>query len=123
MATGKLTLENVHVTESATVDTGTGKVNLIDGSWKNLVLDGGTGDVKMETRLYGKNTISLSTGKLDMQLEDSAKEYTAKISTSTGDVEVENADVMKVDKHEYVINDGKNAENSLIYCVQLLLSS
>lgn len=113
MATGKLTLENVHVTESATVDTGTGKVNLIDGSWKNLVLDGGTGDVKMETRLYGRNMISLSTGKLEMVLEDSAEEYTAKISTSTGDVEVENADVMKAGKHEYVVNDGKDVENSI----------
>ena len=83
-STGKVTLNNVNVSEDINIKTSTGDVYLTNVSANNLTIEGSTADKKLTNTIVAKHTkLKSSTGDVDLIDSDSD---TFDIETSTGHV-------------------------------------
>ena len=111
--TGEVLFEDCKALENASILHNTDDLSFRGGSWKDLAMEAGTCNVKFDGHLEGTCRIETSTGDVKLHLDEKSEKYSVKMHTSTGNCDVENAPLTQMEKDEYAINPGADAENLL----------
>lgn len=93
MGAGKLTAQNLKVTQKSRIEGGAGKVEILSGSINNLDLEMGVGTFKLASILQGSNKIEAGIGKLDLDLTDDLENYTIRVERGIGAVKINGNEV------------------------------
>lgn len=87
---GKITLNNLTVTGSASIEGGSGSASITGGSYNNLEVSMDVGSLKMLTKLNGRNIIEAGIGSSDIKLIGKSSDYTIAVNKGLGDIIVGN---------------------------------
>lgn len=90
---GKVEIENLLVTENATIEAGAGEVKINKSQINNLNLECGIGKVTLNTILKGQNKIEAGIGELNINLLNSIKNYTIKTEKGIGSISINNEEL------------------------------
>lgn len=90
---GKMTIQELKVTQKSKIEGGAGKVEILSGEVNNLDLGIGVGSFKLVTSLTGNNKIEAGVGKLDLNLTDGIENYTIKASKGIGSMTINGKEV------------------------------
>lgn len=101
---GKVSINNLFVTNKADIDGGVGKIDIKNSSINNLELDMGVGKVTINSVLLGKNKVEAGVGKLTLNLLDGKDNYTTRVSKGIGSINIDGKDTS--DNNNY--GTGKN---------------
>lgn len=94
-------IKELNVSEEASITTGAGKLVVNDGTLNNLELEIGAGSAKIKSRVTGKSDITVGVGNLELELNEDINNYTFKVETGIGKVNINN---QKVGNNELVGN-------------------
>ncbi len=90
MGAGKVTVQNLQVTQDTKIEGGAGKVEILSGKLNNLDLDMGVGNFSIAATLTGNNKVDAGVGKLDLKLEDGTDNYTIRVNKGIGSIKIDN---------------------------------
>lgn len=68
LGAGKAEIDNLYVTEEASIDGGAGKISILNGELHNAKIDMGVGELSLTSKLIGSNEIDAGVGKVDLKL-------------------------------------------------------
>lgn len=110
VAAGRLSIQQLEVTEESDYIIGAGQMNLNQVNIADISVDCGVGDVSINGIVTGDSDISCNVGNVDLELEGEDKEYSYDISSSIGNVNIDNNSYHSI-SNRIINNEG--AENSL----------
>ena len=84
--TGKATINVLNATDKLKLDTGVGKLEILNGIINNLDLDMGVGKVSINSKLVGKSKIEAGIGTLRINLLDKKDNYSIEVSKGLGTI-------------------------------------
>lgn len=90
LGAGKVNIDVLNVSSKLNLDTGTGKVSILDGNINNLDLDMGVGKVTINSKLIGNIDVDAGVGSLELNLLDSLDNYSFVISKGIGSISLNN---------------------------------
>ncbi len=90
---GKVTIQELQVTENSKIEGGAGKVEILSGKLNNLDLDMGVGNFAITATLTGNNKVDAGVGKLDLKLEDGTDNYTIRVNKGIGSIKLNNKEI------------------------------
>lgn len=82
LGAGKVQIDNLYVTETASIDGGAGKISILNGELHNAKIDMGVGELSLTSKLMGSNEIDAGVGKIDLKLI--GNDYQIKIEKGIG---------------------------------------
>ena len=91
LGAGETSIQRLDVTENCKIESGAGKVSLLDGRIKNLDLDLGVGKFELTSSLLGSNKINAGIGSLELNLLGNKKDYLIKADKGIGTIHVDEA--------------------------------
>ena len=103
LGAGTMTAKEINVYEKATINGGTGNINIYSGTINNLNLKLGAGNASIESDLTGSNTLTTGVGKLNLGLSRSKDNYKFDISKGLGNIILNDFDVSE----DILIGDGE----------------
>lgn len=83
---GRFVSNSLNVSSNASLDTGTGTININGGLINNLDLDMGIGEVLINGTLTGTSEIDAGVGKLEINLNEFINNYNFHIDKGIGDI-------------------------------------
>lgn len=90
---GKVTIQNLKVTQKAKIEGGAGKVEIKSGEITNLDLEMGVGSFAVSTSLAGNNKIEAGMGRLEVNLTNGLENYTIRASKGIGSIRIGDKEV------------------------------
>lgn len=90
---GKVTIQDLQVTQKAKIEGGAGKVEILSGEITDLDLDMGVGDFTLSTTLYGNNKIDAGIGKLELTLSNGLENYIIRANKGVGSIKINGNEV------------------------------
>lgn len=103
LGAGTMTAKEINVYEKATINGGTGNINIYSGTINNLNLKLGAGNASIQSDLTGSNTLTTGVGKLNLGLSRSKDNYKFDISKGLGNIILNDFDVSE----DILIGDGE----------------
>lgn len=103
LGAGTMTAKEINVYEKATINGGTGNINIYSGTINNLNLKLGAGNASIESDLTGSNTLTTGVGKLNLGLSRSKDNYKFDISKGLGNIILNDFEVSE----DILIGDGE----------------
>lgn len=91
LGSGETSIQRLNVSENCKIESGAGKVSLLDGRIKNLDLDLGVGKFELTSSLLGSNKINAGIGSLELNLLGNKKDYLIKADKGIGTIHVDEA--------------------------------
>ena len=91
LGAGETSIQRLNVSENCKIESGAGKVSLLDGRIKNLDLDLGVGKFELTSSLLGSNKINAGIGSLELNLLGNKKDYLIKADKGIGTIHVDEA--------------------------------
>lgn len=91
LGAGETSIQRLNVSENCKIESGAGKVSLLDGRIKNLDLDLGVGKFELISSLLGSNKINAGIGSLELNLLGNKKDYLIKADKGIGTIHVDEA--------------------------------
>ena len=91
LGAGETSIQRLDVAENCKIESGAGKVSLLDGRIKNLDLDLGVGKFELTSSLLGSNKINAGIGSLELNLLGNKKDYLIKADKGIGTIHVDEA--------------------------------
>ena len=91
LGAGETSIQRLNVSENCKIESGAGKVSLLDGRIKNLDLDLGVGKFELTSSLLGSNKINAGIGSLELNLLGNKKDYLIKAYKGIGTIHVDEA--------------------------------
>ena len=91
LGAGETSIQRLNVSENCKIESGAGKVSLLDGRIKNLDLDLGVGKFELISSLLGSNKINAGIGMLELNLLGNKKDYLIKADKGIGTIHVDEA--------------------------------
>lgn len=91
LGAGETSIQRLNVSENCKIESGAGKVSLLDGRIKNLDLDLGVGKFELTSFLLGSNKINAGIGSLELNLLGNKKDYLIKADKGIGTIHVDEA--------------------------------
>ena len=91
LGAGETSIQRLDVAENCKIESGAGKVSLLDGRIKNLDLDLGVGKFELTSSLLGSNKINAGIGSLELNLLGNKKDYLIKADKGIGTINVDEA--------------------------------
>ncbi len=101
---GQATINNLVVDEYAKIDSGAGKITILDGSINNLNLDGGIGEFNLKSKLIGSNRINAGIGSINITLLGNLDDYNLIVEKGIGSAKLNGENIKS--KKNY--GDGNN---------------
>ncbi len=92
---GKGDFKNLNITNSAKIDAGLGKVQILAGKINDLNLGLGVGNFSISSVLTGQNNIKAGVGSLDINLIDGCENYKIKAEKGLGSITINGAKVQE----------------------------
>ena len=89
LGVGETSIQRLNVSENCKIESGAGKVSLLDGRIKNLDLDLGVGKFELTSSLLGSNKINAGIGSLELNLLGNKKDYLIKADKGIGAIHVD----------------------------------
>ena len=89
LGAGETSIQRLNVSENCKIESGAGKVSLLDGRIKNLDLDLGVGKFELTSSLLGSNKINAGIGSLELNLLGNKKDYLIKADKGIGAIHVD----------------------------------
>lgn len=89
LGAGETSIQRLDVAENCKIESGAGKVSLLDGRIKNLDLDLGVGKFELTSSLLGSNKINAGIGSLELNLLGNKKDYLIKADKGIGAIHVD----------------------------------
>lgn len=89
LGAGETSIQRLNVSENCKIESGAGKVSLLDGRIKNLDLDLGVGKFELTSSLLGSNKINAGIGSLELNLLGNKKDYLIKADKGIGTIHVD----------------------------------
>lgn len=103
LGAGTMTAKEINVYEKATINGGTGNINIYSGTINNLNLKLDAGNASIQSDLTGSNTLTTGVGKLNLGLSRSKDNYKFDISKGLGNIILNDFDVSE----DILIGDGE----------------
>ena len=91
LGAGETSIQRLNVSENCKIESGAGKVSLLDGRIKNLDLDLGVGKFELTSSLLGSNKINAGIGSLELNLLGNKKDYLIKADKGIGTIHIDEA--------------------------------
>ena len=91
LGAGETSIQRLNVSEICKIESGAGKVSLLDGRIKKLDLDLGVGKFELISSLLGSNKINAGIGSLELNLLGNKKDYLIKADKGIGTIHVDEA--------------------------------
>lgn len=91
LGAGETSIQRLNVSENCKIESGAGKVSLLDGRITNLDLDLGVGKFELTSSLLGSNKINAGIGSLELNLLGNKKDYLIKADKGIGTIHVDKA--------------------------------
>lgn len=91
LGAGETSIQRLNVSENCKIESGAGKVSLLDGRITNLDLDLGVGKFELTSSLLGSNKINAGIGSLELNLLGNKKDYLIKADKGIGTIHVDEA--------------------------------
>lgn len=91
LGAGETSIQRLNVSENCKIESGAGKVSLLDGRIKNLDLDLGVGKFELTSSLLGSNKINAGIGSLELNLLGNKKDYLIKADKGIGTIHADEA--------------------------------
>ena len=91
LGAGETSIQRLNVSENCKIESGAGKVSLLDGRIKNLELELGVGKFELTSSLLGSNKINAGIGSLELNLLGNKKDYLIKADKGIGTIHVDEA--------------------------------
>lgn len=110
VAAGRLAIQELYVTEESDYIIGAGQMNLNQVNVADISVDCGVGDVSINGIVAGDSDITCNVGNVDLELEGEEKEYSYDISSSIGNINIDNNSYHSI-SNRIINNEG--AENNL----------
>lgn len=110
VAAGRLAIQELNVTEESDYIIGAGQMNLNQVKVADISVDCGVGDVSINGIVTGDSDITCNVGNVDLELEGEEKEYSYDISSSIGNINIDNNSYHSI-SNRIINNEG--AENNL----------
>lgn len=102
LGAGKVTINYLVVTDSASIDGGAGKMSILNGFIHDVELDMGVGELSLTAQLTGNSEIDAGVGKVNLNLI--GNDYKIKIDKGIGSTTINGNSV----KDETYYGDGTN---------------
>jgi hypothetical protein len=90
VSAGRLTINQLEITEESGYTVGAGQMKLDQVIAKNVTIDCGVGDIVVHGRITGDSEIACSVGNVDLRLEGDKEDYSYEVSASIGNVSIDN---------------------------------
>lgn len=103
LGAGTMTAKEINVYEKATINGGTGNINIYSGTINNLNLKLDAGNASIQSDLTGSNTLTTGVGKLNLGLSRSKDNYKFDISKGLGNIILNDFEVSE----DILIGDGE----------------
>ncbi len=87
LGAGETSIQRLNVSENCKIESGAGKVSLLDGRIKDLDL--GVGKFELTSSLLGSNKINAGIGSLELNLLGNKKDYLIKADKGIGAIHVD----------------------------------
>ena len=93
LGAGKVTINDLRITERAEVEGGAGELAIMGGSIRDLSLEMGVGDAEITAAMLGNCDIEFGIGDARLDLIGSEDDYTLEVSRGIGNVEIDGTKV------------------------------
>ena len=110
VAAGRLVVQELAITEESDYIIGAGQMNLNQVNVADITVDCGVGDVSINGTVTGDSDITCNVGNVDLELSGEEKEYSYDISSSIGNINIDNNSYHSI-SNRIINNEG--AENNL----------
>lgn len=90
LGAGEAEIRYLSISNQAEIESGAGKLEILDGIIQNLDLDIGVGQVILSSKLIGKNEINAGIGELVITLLGNKDDYWIKVNKGFGGVKIDN---------------------------------
>jgi len=111
VAAGRLVAQQLDITEKSDYTIGAGQMILNNVNVKDISVDCGVGDVTINGSVTGESDVTCNVGSVQMELDGEEDEYSYDISSSIGNVNIDNNSYHNITNR--VINN-ESAENNLL---------
>jgi len=101
---GKAVINKINTVNSLNIDSGAGKLDILDGNINNFDLDMGTGNVLVNGIITGNSRIDCGVGNIGIKLLDTSDNYELNISKGIGTITVDGDKI----KDDITIGNGNN---------------
>lgn len=81
---GEFHINELNVSEHASIESGAGEVHIQSGSIHNLEISSGAGEVHLQATLTGKSNITTGVGEIHLQLLGTPDDYSATVTKGIG---------------------------------------
>lgn len=89
MGAGKVEIDYLEASNSASIDGGAGSVTIKNGKINNLDLDVGVGKFIISSKITGKSKIDAGVGSLDVNLFGNIDDYKIRVEKGIGDIRID----------------------------------
>lgn len=89
LGAGKVTINELIVSNRAKIDGGAGKTEILSGEINNLDFELGIGENKINAKLTGKNELEAGVGSVKIRLTDGTENYTIKAEKGIGSITID----------------------------------
>lgn len=104
LGAGKVVIDNLNVTNRASIDSGAGDVSIINSSINNLDIDLGVGKFSYQGSILGVSEVDHGIGEANIDLVGIKDDYQIKIDKGVGSVVVDNVTI----NNDTTIGNGSN---------------
>lgn len=108
---GELQVDQLTIVNESKYAIGTGEMKLKDLTAKDITVDSGFGDVKIEGTITGDNNIICNIGHIGLKLDGDKEDYSYNISTALSEVEIDGERYHHIDNK--IINNNTDNKISL----------
>lgn len=93
LGAGKVKINNLNVTSSATIVGGAGEIVIEDSFINSLDLDMGAGKLSLNSKLTGNSEVDAGIGKVDLLLIGSLNDYSIELDKGIGSASINNSNM------------------------------
>lgn len=93
LGAGETQIQNLNVSKECEIDSGAGKLSILNGTINDLDLDMGVGEVNLTSSLTGKNEINAGVGNLNIDLQGEKESYKIQADKGIGSVKIDGKEI------------------------------
>lgn len=93
MGAGKVTINNLEVSDECFLNGGAGSMEILDGIINNLDLDVGVGKFSLTSLLTGNNKIDAGVGELNLNILNQKADYKIEVSKGIGSILIDSVSI------------------------------
>lgn len=93
LGAGATEISNLNVLNSAEIEGGAGKIEIVSGTINNLDLDMGIGEANITATLVGKSELNAGIGTVNLNVQANKEDYKVNIDKGIGSIKIDGTEV------------------------------